>query len=85
VHVSFDIDALDPAFAPGSEIPSAGGLSTREALELLRIATHRAQLVGLDVVEVSPPYDHGDITVFAALKLIFEVWSMAWKADSATR
>jgi agmatinase len=85
VHVSFDIDALDPAFAPGTEIPSAGGLSTREALELLRIATHRAQLVGLDVVEVSPPYDHGDVTVFAALKLIFEVWSMAWKADSATR
>jgi agmatinase len=76
VHVSFDIDALDPAFAPGTEIPSAGGLSTRQALDLLRMATSRSRLVGFDVVEVSPPFDSGDITTFAALKLIFEVWGM---------
>ena len=76
VHISFDIDALDPAFAPGTEIPSAGGLSTRQALDLLRAATARSRLVGLDVVEVSPPFDNGDITTFAALKLIFEVWGM---------
>ncbi|HEV2139950.1 MAG TPA: arginase family protein, partial [Candidatus Dormibacteraeota bacterium] len=55
VHVSFDIDVLDPAFAPGTEIPSAGGLSSRQALELLRGATAGASLVGLDIVEVSPP------------------------------
>jgi agmatinase len=78
VHVSFDIDVLDPAFAPGTEIPSSGGLSTRQALELLRTATERATLVGFDVVEVSPPFDTGDITTFAALKLIFEVWGMSW-------
>jgi agmatinase len=77
VHVSFDIDVLDPAFAPGTEIPSAGGLTTRQALELLRTATKRATLVGFDVVEVSPPFDAGDITTFAALKLIFEVWGMS--------
>ncbi|TME23078.1 MAG: arginase family protein [Chloroflexi bacterium] len=76
VHISFDIDVLDPAFAPGTEIPSAGGLSTREALDLLRGATERSRVVGLDVVEVSPPFDNGDITTFAALKLIFEVWGM---------
>jgi agmatinase len=76
VHISFDIDVLDPAYAPGTEIPSAGGLSTRQALELLRTATERATLVGLDVVEVSPPFDAGDITTFAALKLIFEVWGL---------
>ena len=76
VHVSFDIDALDPAFAPGTEIPSAGGLSSRQALELLHGATERSQLVGFDVVEVSPPYDSGDITTLAALKMIFEVWGM---------
>jgi len=76
VHVSFDIDVLDPAFAPGTEIPSAGGLTSRQALELLRGATARSQLVGLDVVEVSPPYDGADITSFAALKVIFEVWGM---------
>ncbi|HEX2679949.1 MAG TPA: arginase family protein [Candidatus Dormibacteraeota bacterium] len=76
VHVSFDIDVLDPAFAPGTEIPSSGGLSTRQALELLRASTDGARLVGLDVVEVSPPYDNGDITTLAALKVIFEVWGM---------
>ena len=76
VHVSFDIDVLDPAFAPGTEIPSAGGLSTRQALELLRGATAGSRLVGFDVVEVSPPYDSSDITTLAALKLIFEVWGL---------
>ena len=77
VHVSFDIDVLDPAFAPGTEIPSAGGLSSRQALELLRGATAQARFVGFDVVEVSPPYDASDITTFAALKMIFEVWGLA--------
>ena len=77
VHISFDIDVLDPAFAPGTEIPSSGGLSTRQALDLLRAATERATTVGLDIVEVSPPFDNGDITTFAALKLIFEVWGMS--------
>src|SRR6202171_237831 len=85
VHVSFDIDVLDPAFAPGTEIPSAGGLSTRQALELLRTATARATLVGFDVVEVSPPFDNGDITTFAALKMIFEVWGMSWHARHAAQ
>jgi len=83
VHVSFDIDVLDPAFAPGTEIPSSGGLSSRQALELLRGATERAQIVGLDVVEVSPPFDNGDITTFAALKLIFEVWGMVKSSRAA--
>ena len=78
LHVSFDIDALDPAFAPGTEIPSAGGLSTRQALDFLRIATSGSKLVGLDLVEVSPPYDNGDITTLAALKLIFEFWGLFW-------
>src|SRR5437667_2836411 len=83
VHVSFDIDVLDPAFAPGTEIPSAGGLSTRQALELLRGATARSHLVGFDVVEVSPPFDDSDITTLAALKLIFEVWGMVKSAREA--
>lgn len=78
LHVSFDIDVLDPGFAPGTEIPSAGGLSTRQALDFLRIATAGSKLVGLDVVEVSPPFDHGDITTLAALKVIFEYWGLFW-------
>jgi agmatinase len=78
LHVSFDIDALDPAFAPGTEIPSGGGLSTRQALDFLRIATAGSKLVGIDMVEVSPPFDHGDITTLASLKVIFEFWGLFW-------
>ncbi len=76
VHVSFDIDALDPAFAPGTEIPSAGGLTTRQALEVLHAVAEEATLVGLDVVEISPPFDTGNISTLAALKLIFEFWGL---------
>jgi agmatinase len=83
VHISFDIDVLDPAFAPGTEIPSAGGLSTRQALQVLREATSRSNLIGFDVVEVSPPADTGDITTLAALKFIFEVWGMVKAAREA--
>ena len=71
VHLSLDIDVLDPAFAPGTEIPSAGGATTRQVLEWLA-ALGDCHLVALDLVEVSPPLDHSDITSFAALKLIFE-------------
>ena len=85
LHVSFDIDALDPAYAPGTEIPSAGGISTRDALEMLRIVHDRVQLVGIDVVEVAPPFDSSDITTFAALKLIFEVWGMAMESNAVKR
>jgi agmatinase len=77
VHVSFDIDALDPAFAPGTEIPSPGGLTTRQALEVLHAVAGVATFVGLDLVEVSPPFDNGNITSLAALKVIFEFWGLA--------
>ncbi|MGH7775945.1 MAG: arginase family protein [Candidatus Dormibacterales bacterium] len=79
LHVSFDIDVLDPAFAPGTEIPSAGGISTRQALDALRALSEAVPLVGLDVAEVAPPLDVGDITSLAALKLVFEFWGMAWR------
>jgi agmatinase len=75
LHISFDIDALDPAFAPGTEIPSAGGLSTRQALDLVRAMASVCRLVGLDVCEVAPV--GGDaITVLAALKVVFETWAL---------
>jgi agmatinase len=76
VHVSFDIDALDPAFAPGTEIPSAGGLTTRQALEVLHAVAEEARFVGLDLVELSPPFDNGNISTLAALKIIFEFWGL---------
>jgi agmatinase len=81
VHVSFDIDALDPAFAPATEIPSPGGLSTRQALDLMRSVTRDSRLIGLDMVEVSPPFDNGDITTLAALKVIFEFWGSFWHGN----
>lgn len=64
VYVTFDIDCLDPAFAPGTGTPVAGGLSSREALMILR---HLGPLdiMGADVVEVAPAYDHADITAIA--------------------
>lgn len=74
LHVSFDIDALDPAYAPGTEIPAAGGPSTRQALELLRAAMRVSHPVGLDVCEVAP-LDGDEVTVLAALKLVFETWA----------
>jgi agmatinase len=63
-YLTFDIDCLDPAFAPGTGTPVAGGLSSREALAILR-ALGSIDFVGGDVVEVSPPYDHADVTAIA--------------------
>ena len=64
-YVSFDIDVLDPAFAPGTGTPVSGGLATWQALELIRSLTP-LNLIGMDVVEVSPPFDHAEITALAA-------------------
>jgi agmatinase len=71
VHISLDIDCLDPAFAPGTGIPDSGGLTSREVLTLIK-SLSGLPLVGLDVVEVSPPIDPSEATVFAALKIIME-------------
>jgi agmatinase len=64
-YLSFDIDCLDPAFAPGTGTPVSGGLSSAEALMILA-GLGTIDFVGGDVVEVSPPYDHADITAIAA-------------------
>lgn len=68
-YLSFDIDALDPAFAPGTGTPVAGGFASHEALRLLW-ALRALDWRGMDVVEVSPPYDHADITALAAASLV---------------
>ena len=64
-YLTFDIDCLDPSFAPGTGTPVVGGLSTYQALQILQ-QLRGIQLVGMDVVEVSPPYDVSDITALAA-------------------
>jgi agmatinase len=68
VYLSFDIDALDPAFAPGTGTPVPGGLASWQALELVR-GLAPLNLVGMDLVEVSPPFDHAEITALAAAHL----------------
>jgi agmatinase len=76
VFLSFDIDVLDPAFAPGTGTPEVGGLSTAEALSFLR-ALRGVKLAGADVVEVSPPYDGpGQPTALAAANVAYELLSL---------
>jgi agmatinase len=82
VHMSLDIDCLDPAFAPGTGIPDAGGLSSREVIHLIQ-SLQGLPLVGLDLVEVSPPLDPSEATVFAALKFIMEFIGLAARGRSA--
>jgi agmatinase len=72
VYVSVDIDVLDPAHAPGTGTPEAGGLTSRELLALLR-GLRPATVVGADVVEVSPAYDHAEITAIAAAHVLYEL------------
>ncbi len=67
-YLSFDIDCLDPAFAPGTGTPHPGGLSTQLALAILRGLVN-CNIVGMDVVEVAPAYDHAEITALAAASI----------------
>lgn len=72
VYVTLDIDVVDPAFAPGTGTPQIGGLSSAQILDLLR-SLKGLNLVGCDLVEVSPPYDNGEITSLLAANLLFEL------------
>ncbi|MBI5842720.1 MAG: agmatinase [Chloroflexi bacterium] len=71
IHISLDIDCLDPAYAPGTGIPEAGGLTSREVITLIK-AMQGLPLAGLDVVEVAPALDPSEATVFAALRIVME-------------
>ncbi len=73
-YVSLDIDVLDPAFAPGTGTPEAGGLTSRELLNILR-AFSGLNLVGADIVEVAPAYDHAEVTGIAAAHAAYELVS----------
>jgi agmatinase len=71
VYLTFDIDCLDPSFAPGTGTPVCGGLSTHQALEIVR-GLKGVDVVGMDVVEVAPAYDVGEITALAGATLAAE-------------
>ncbi len=72
VYLSFDIDSLDPAYAPGTGTPEIGGLTSIQALEIIR-GCRGLSLVGADLVEVSPPYDTNGNTALLAANLLFEM------------
>jgi agmatinase len=71
-YVTFDIDVVDPAFAPGTGTPQVGGITSAQALQLVR-SLQGLKLVGCDLVEVSPPYDSQEITSLLAANLLFEM------------
>ncbi|MDF2155791.1 agmatinase [Vibrio sp. CAU 1672] len=72
VYVTFDIDCLDPAFAPGTGTPVCGGLNSDKVLKIIR-GFAGMNIVGMDVVEVSPPYDHSDVTALAGATIALEL------------
>ena len=83
-YLSFDIDSLDPAFAPGTGTPEAGGLSTREAMELVR-GCAGVNIVGGDVVEVAPQYDATTNTAQAGAQMLFEILALVAMARLARK
>jgi agmatinase len=75
VFLSVDIDVCDPGHAPGTGTPEPGGLSARQLLDSVRRICLELPVVGVDVVEVSPPYDHADITAALANRVVLEALS----------
>jgi agmatinase len=75
VFLSVDIDVCDPGHAPGTGTPEPGGLTSRQLLDAVRRIAYELPVVGVDVVEVSPPYDTADITAFLANRVVLEVLS----------
>lgn len=78
VYVTFDIDCLDPAFAPGTGTPVCGGLNSDKVLKIIR-GLAGINIIGMDVVEVSPPYDHSGVTALAGATIALELM-YAWAA-----
>ncbi len=75
VYLTFDIDCLDPAYAPGTGTPCAGGLTTRHALDILR-GLEGVNLIGMDVVEVAPAYDVSEITALAGATIAYQLLAL---------
>lgn len=84
LYISFDIDGLDPAYAPGTGTPVPGGPASWQALELIR-GLGGMNLIGMDVVEVSPPYDHAEITALAAATVAHDWLCLLAEAKGAVR
>jgi agmatinase len=84
VFLSVDVDVVDPGLAPGTGTPEPGGLSSRQLLDAVRRIAMEVPLAGVDVVEVSPPYDHAEVTAYLANRVVLEVLSgLAWRRRAA--
>ena len=80
VFLSIDVDVVDPGAAPGTGTPEPGGLSARQLLDAVRRLSMEAPIAGLDIVEVSPPYDSAEITAYLANRVVLECLSgIAWR------
>jgi agmatinase len=80
VFLSVDVDVVDPGHAPGTGTPEPGGLSARELLDAVRRIAMESNLVGMDIVEVSPPYDHAEVTAYLGNRVVLEALSgLAWR------
>jgi agmatinase len=75
VFLSVDVDVVDPGMAPGTGTPEPGGLTARQLLDAVRRCAYELPLVGMDVVEVSPPYDHAEITAYLGNRVVLEMLS----------
>jgi agmatinase len=80
VFLSVDVDVVDPGAAPGTGTPEPGGLTSRQLLDAVRRVAMESVLVGMDVVEVSPPYDHAEVTAYLANRVVLEaLGGVAWR------
>jgi agmatinase len=80
VFLSVDVDVVDPGMAPGTGTPEPGGLTGRQLLDAVRRIAMEVPLGGIDVVEVSPPYDHAEITAYLGNRIVLEALSgIAWR------
>ena len=85
VFLSVDIDVVDPGLAPGTGTPEPGGLTSRQVLDAVRRITMELPVAGMDVVEVSPPYDHAEVTAYLANRVVLEALSgMAWRRRASS-
>ena len=83
VFLSIDVDVVDPGMAPGTGTPEPGGMTGRQLLDAVRRLACELPIWGVDVVEVSPPYDHAEVTAFLANRIVLEVLSgIAWRRRS---
>ncbi len=86
VFLSVDVDVVDPGSAPGTGTPEPGGLTSRQLLDAVRRIAMELPLVGMDVVEVSPPYDHAEITAYLGNRIVLEALSgIAWQRGNQGR